>query len=78
MAFYLEHGMDPESIIDSYSILIPDYTYHAADAIRLLSEHGKKIFPWTVNDPGIVKAMKEAGCSGIITDFADRMLLPED
>ena len=78
MAFYAERGMDPESIIDSYSILIPDYTYHAAEDIRLLSEHGKKIFPWTVNDPGIAKVMKEAGCSGIITDFADRMLLLQD
>ena len=78
MAFYLEHGMDPESIIDSYTILIPDYTYHAADAVRLLSERGKKIFPWTVNDPGIAKLMKEAGSSGVITDFADMILPPRD
>jgi len=78
MAFYLEHGIDPTAIIDSYSILIPDYTYHAADAIRSLSEHGKRIFPWTVNDPGIARGMKEAGCSGVITDFADRIPSLED
>ncbi len=71
MAFYLEHGIEPASIIDSYEILIPEYTYHTAEAIRALTASGKAVFPWTVNDPRMAEILRYNGARGIITDIAD-------
>ncbi|MEM0157509.1 MAG: glycerophosphodiester phosphodiesterase [Thermoplasmataceae archaeon] len=76
MAFYLEHGIDPAAIIDSYGILVPEYTYHTGEALRALSASGKTVFPWTVNDPGTAKILRSSGAYGIITDFADIIKSP--
>ncbi|MEM3191310.1 MAG: glycerophosphodiester phosphodiesterase [Candidatus Micrarchaeaceae archaeon] len=73
MTFYLEHGIDQAAIIDSYDVLVPEYTYHTVEALRVLSESGKTIFPWTVNDPSTAKILRFNGVRGIITDFADIM-----
>ncbi|WP_229311032.1 glycerophosphodiester phosphodiesterase family protein [Larkinella soli] len=40
--------------------------------IRHLHEKGMKVIPWTVNDPGRMKRLRDWGVDGLITDYPDR------
>ncbi|MGF7048285.1 glycerophosphoryl diester phosphodiesterase [Paenibacillus sp. DS2015] len=46
--------------------VLPEFVAEAA-------EHGKDYHPFTVNDPDRMKALIEAGVSGIITDYPDQL-----
>lgn len=35
--------------------------------------HGLKVIPWTINDPGAMRAQIDAGADGIITDYPSRL-----
>ncbi|MNE61469.1 cytoplasmic glycerophosphodiester phosphodiesterase [compost metagenome] len=50
------------------------HAYHYAvlpEFVSEASEHNVVYHPWTVNDPGRMKELIDAGVAGIITDYPD-------
>lgn len=43
------------------------------ERIQQAQELGLKVIPWTINDPGVMADLIEAGVDGIITDYPDRL-----
>ncbi|MFD0798874.1 glycerophosphodiester phosphodiesterase [Maribacter chungangensis] len=44
-----------------------------AEVTKKIKDAGFKIYTWTVNEPEDIKAMKELGVDGIITNFPERV-----
>jgi len=61
-------GYTPENYSPYYMLL-------NEDAINLAHEMGMKVVPWTVNDPEVMKKLKDLGVDGIITDYPN--LIPK-
>lgn len=53
-------------------IYSPDQRAVDARLVDQVHKRGMKMIPWTVNDLGRMRALKEMGCDGLITDFPDR------
>lgn len=47
----------------------PNTKYTNPDMVKALRQKGVEVFVWTVNDEPTLKALVEAGASGIFTDF---------
>ncbi len=51
----------------------PNYRKLTAENNSAIKKAGFKIYPWTVNDPQDIMAMKRLGVDGIITNFPERI-----
>lgn len=51
----------------------PNYRKLTAKNNSAIKKAGFKIYPWTVNDPQDIMAMKRLGVDGIITNFPERI-----
>jgi glycerophosphoryl diester phosphodiesterase len=60
-AFFKEHGIQGYAVHPYHEYINREYVDKAARA-------GLQVYTWTVNDPGRMKEMIEAGVSGIITN----------
>lgn len=56
---------------DIYS---PDYTLVTEQTVLECRERGMQLIPWTINEPGDMKAMLGLGVDGIITDYPNRLM----
>lgn len=61
-------GYTPENYSPYYMLL-------NEDAIKEAHKMGMKVVPWTVNDPEVMKRLKDLGVDGIITDYPN--LIPK-
>ena len=41
-------------------------------AVNQIHEAGFKVYPWTVNEPGILKNLMFMGVDGVFSDFPDK------
>lgn len=53
--------------------LHPHYRMIDLDDVRLATEAGLKVYPFTMNDEASMRAFIQAGVSGIITDFPGKL-----
>ena len=53
------------------SVISPDYHELTSKLVHDFQEKGIKVIPWTVNEPSEMKALREMGVDGIITDYPD-------
>jgi glycerophosphoryl diester phosphodiesterase len=65
-AIAIAKELNAEAINPNYSRLTPENN-------RVIQEAGFKIYPWTVNEPQDILAMKRLGVDGIITNFPERV-----
>lgn len=56
---------------DIYS---PDHRAVTEALIEAAHRHGMKVIPWTVNEVRRMRALREMGCDGLITDYPDRAM----
>ncbi len=54
-------------------VLSPNWQYMTDDMIRSAHRQGMRVVPWTVNQPGDMRALIQRGVDGIITDYPDRL-----
>jgi len=55
--------------------LNPNFQEVNSDLVSELHQNKMQIFPWTVNEPVIIKQLYKNGVDGLITDFPDRALI---
>jgi glycerophosphoryl diester phosphodiesterase len=55
-------------------IYCPDYRFVDADTVREVHSAGKRIIPYTVNEPGEWDRLLTWGVDGITTDVPDRLI----
>ncbi len=55
-------------------VYCPDYRFVDADVVRQVHAAGKRIVPYTVNEPGDWQRLLAWGVDGITTDYPDRLL----
>ena len=55
------------------TIYSPYYMLITANVIREIHDRGMQIIPWTVNDSENMKALRDLGVDGMITDYPDRI-----
>lgn len=53
------------------AIYSPEYRSVTPGMIKACHDKGMRIIPWTVNDAGEMKRLKEMGVDGIISDYPD-------
>lgn len=53
------------------SIYSPEFRSVTPEMIKACRDKGMRIIPWTVNDAGEIKRLKEMGVDGIISDYPD-------
>jgi glycerophosphoryl diester phosphodiesterase len=51
----------------------PYYKNVDASVVDALHQAGFQVFPWTVNEPEDLQAMKAAGVDGLFTNFPERL-----
>ena len=54
----------------------PYYMLLNEDVIKEVHDKGMQLVPWTVNDPEVMKRLKDLGVDGIITDYPN--LIPKE
>ncbi|MDF0532059.1 glycerophosphodiester phosphodiesterase family protein [Tsukamurella sp. 8F] len=54
------------------AVLSPDFALSDPALVRRAHAAGLKVLPWTVDDPGDIRAQVAAGVDGIITDYPTR------
>jgi glycerophosphoryl diester phosphodiesterase len=57
----------------SADVYCPDFAFLDAIQVRQLHAGGKRVIPWTVNDPKDWERLLSWGVDGITTDFPDRL-----
>lgn len=53
------------------SAITPDFHKLTKKLVKEMQSAGLKVIPWTVNDPGDMKKLRNMGVDGLITDRAD-------
>jgi glycerophosphoryl diester phosphodiesterase len=51
------------------SIYSPDFKLLSADDVKYLHQQKIRVIPWTVNEDADIKAVKDMGVDGLITDY---------
>jgi glycerophosphoryl diester phosphodiesterase len=55
-------------------VYAPEYRFVDAEIVRLVHAAGKRILPWTVNEPHEWERLLTFGVDGVTTDYPDRLL----
>ncbi len=65
----------PSALVESAGaqVYCPDYRFLDRAQVREAHEHGFRVIPWTVNEPGEWEILVDWGIDGITTDFPDRL-----
>ena len=61
-------------LLEGAEFYCPDFNFVDAEVVRQVHEAGKRIIPYTVNDPDHWSRLIAWGVDGITTDFPDRLL----
>lgn len=66
----------PELLLNAAGaeLYCPDYLFVDADIVRRVHGAGKRIIPYSVNDPEDWRRLCEMGVDGITTDYPDRLI----
>ncbi len=66
---------DPVALLDQYGAqgFNPNVKNTSPQQVAGLVQAGKEVYVWTVNDPGDIRALAQAGVTGIITDFPQEL-----
>lgn len=63
---------DLAALLADADIYCPDYRFVDADIVRRVHDAGKRIIPYTVNDPAHAQRLIGWGVDGVTTDYPDR------
>jgi glycerophosphoryl diester phosphodiesterase len=56
------------------AVYCPDHAFVDAEVVRQVHAAGKRIIPWTVNEPAEWRVLVEWGVDGITTDFPEQLV----
>jgi glycerophosphoryl diester phosphodiesterase len=65
---------DLRSLLGDADVYCPDYRFVDAEVVRQVHAAGKRIIPYTVNEPHDWQRLIAWGVDGITTDYPDRLL----
>lgn len=67
--------IEPEALaLTRADILSPWYKWIVPEYVATMHKAGKKVVPWTINDPEIWEIAIKAGVDGIITDYPAELI----
>ncbi len=73
LGFHRDRPIDWDAARD-FDELNPRATLTPPEKVRALAQAGKRVYPWTVNDPEEALRYFEAGAAGVFTDYPQRIV----
>ena len=73
LGFHRDRPIDWEAAAD-FDELNPRAALAPPEKVRALARAGKRVYPWTVNDPEAALRYFEAGAAGVFTDYPQRIV----